>query len=724
MKKNIRNYVIAAMGVVTVSSSGFNTLSKTEFSTYETNVYNASATEAINGTITLSGNSATGSGTGYSIKNGVITITEAGSYEIKGTGKDVQILVEAGEEDDVTLILNGVTLSNSEDAPIYFKSAHNAEISLVEGTTNTLSDSTPTTAITDANERDANAVIYSQCDLKIKGSGKLVVDANYNNAIATKDDLEIKNGTYVINSVNHGFVGKDSITITKGTFTLNVEKDGFQSDNTDEGKGSITIEDGTFDITSANDAIQAESTLTINNGDFTITTNGGAENAEAHTSENFGGGPDGNMMQGQGKAFDATMFRIILGNVDSATLKTYGITDLDGMTDAELETLMGTLTQEQIRSVMDAGRPSGAGAPPSEVPGSIKPADAGTIKPENEGMTPPTGDMAPPSGTAPTGMTPPDSTTATSKSQQTGNATNRTKSTTTTTTDTTTEETTSDSYKGLKATEIIINGGTFNIDANDDAIHSNGNLTINDGTFEISTGDDAIHAESELVINNGDINILESYEGIEGWRVTFNNGDININAEDDGINASSDTSTGINSTYNETTSPYIMVNGGTINVKSGGDGLDSNSAFFLNGGLVYTVSTSTGPEVAIDFDNGPAMADGGTLIGVGSSSMLHGFSTDSEQNSITYFYSAQQKGGDTVQVLDSAGNVIVEVKTTGAYNSIIVTSPKLVAGKTYTIKNSESSQNVTLSTTSKVTSNGSATMGQGGRNKATTTTTK
>ena len=106
---------------------------------------------------------------------------------------------------------------------------------------------------------------------------------------------------------------------------------------------------------------------------------------------------------------------------------------------------------------------------------------------------------------------------------------------TTTTTQTQDEE----SMKGLKAGTIIkVTGGTYIIDSQDDAVHTNGNMYIDNGKFTINTGDDAFHADTQLVINGGTIDIQNSYEGIEALEIIINGGDINVTASDDGINAS------------------------------------------------------------------------------------------------------------------------------------------------------------------------------------------
>lgn len=96
-----------------------------------------------------------------------------------------------------------------------------------------------------------------------------------------------------------------------------------------------------------------------------------------------------------------------------------------------------------------------------------------------------------------------------------------------------------DSMKGLKAGTIIkVTGGTYIIDSQDDAVHTNGNMYIDNGKYTINTGNDAFHADTQLVINGGTIDVQNSYEGIESLEIIINGGDINVTASDDGINAS------------------------------------------------------------------------------------------------------------------------------------------------------------------------------------------
>lgn len=233
--------------------------------------------------ITLLGTTATVEGTGATVSGNTVTITDGGHYTVVGTMTDGQLIVAADDAaDQVAITLQDVTMSCSDSAPFYVQSADKTTLILAEGTTSTFSD-TANYVFADGTDEPASP-IYSKDDLVIEGTGTLVVNGNYKNGITSKDDLKINGGTYVINAVNHGIRGKDSIRISDGDFTITAGADGLQSDNTeDTTKGYITIDNGTFDITAANDGIQAETALSINGGSFSIVTGGGSSTSPSST---------------------------------------------------------------------------------------------------------------------------------------------------------------------------------------------------------------------------------------------------------------------------------------------------------------------------------------------------------------------------------------------------------------------------------------------------------
>ena len=84
--------------------------------------------------------------------------------------------------------------------------------------------------------------------------------------------------------------------------------------------------------------------------------------------------------------------------------------------------------------------------------------------------------------------------------------------------------------------DMVITGGTINIDAKEDGINTNDSLAVTDGAITVKVSDDAVHTDGFLLIEGGTFD-LTAAEGLEGTYVMINGGDITINASDDGINA-------------------------------------------------------------------------------------------------------------------------------------------------------------------------------------------
>lgn len=158
------------------------------------------------------------------------------------------------------------------------------------------------------------------------------------------------------------------------------------------------------------------------------------------------------------------------------------------------------------------------------------------------------------------------------------------------------------SSKSLKANNILINNGNFNISSYEDAIHSDGEIYIKNGIFNISSGDDGIHANDNLIIDNLDLKISNGYEGLEGASIIINGGNIDIQVYDDAINASSDTG-------------VLIINGGTIYIYSNGDGIDSNGDLIINNCnlIIENQAIYTMGDSAIDV-SGSITVNGGTIV--------------------------------------------------------------------------------------------------------------
>lgn len=224
-------------------------------------------------------------GAGAIVDGNKITINSAGTYEITGNLDQGQIVIDAGDEDEVYIILNGVSIKNTKTSPIYSRNCQNLIISLKDNTENTLTDGEE--YVLEENSDEPNSTIFSKNDLFITGNGSLNINANYNHAIYSKDELKIQSGNININSKNDGIKGKDCVNIISGNITIVSGGDGIQSSNTEEGRGYVLIEGGNINIKSGGDGIQAGNNLLIKESSvIDIITGEGSENNTSSQGNN------------------------------------------------------------------------------------------------------------------------------------------------------------------------------------------------------------------------------------------------------------------------------------------------------------------------------------------------------------------------------------------------------------------------------------------------------
>ena len=216
-------------------------------------------------TITGNGEIVDISGAGAKTDGGAVTITKGGTYVLSGVFNG-QILIDAGKEELVHLVLAGAQMTCTDSAAIYGVQSDKIVITLQDGTVNQIEDG-ETYVYETAEEEEPNAAIFSKDDLTINGTGSLIVQGNYEDAIGTKDDLLIVSGNYQIDAVEDGVQGKDSLTILDGTFIITAGNDALKASNdTDTDKGWVLIDNGTYTISAGDDAIHAETELTIHDG--------------------------------------------------------------------------------------------------------------------------------------------------------------------------------------------------------------------------------------------------------------------------------------------------------------------------------------------------------------------------------------------------------------------------------------------------------------------------
>lgn len=175
------------------------------------------------------------------------------------------------------------------------------------------------------------------------------------------------------------------------------------------------------------------------------------------------------------------------------------------------------------------------------------------------------------------------------------------------------------SCKGFKAGKTLtVTGGTLTVDSADDALHASTDVTISGGTLTLATGDDGVHADNDLVIGTKGASStttprINITASYEGLEGTT----VTVYSGDIDVAASDDGVNAASSTLGERSDKYaINIAGGDLYIDAGSDGLDSNNDISMTGGKVEVYGADAVMDAAIDYD-GTFTLSGGTLFGAG-----------------------------------------------------------------------------------------------------------
>ena len=611
----------------------------------------------------------------------VYTITQAGEYTVTGLLSEGQIVVNADDNAEISIILNGTSITCSNSSPIYIKNADNVKIKSEENTYNCIVDARAEADDNSDNSssENGNAAIYAACDLKLVGKGALSVTGNYNNGIQSKDDISIKNVTIKVNAVNNAIKGNDEVAIESGEIiAISRKGDGIKTSNSSlstkgKQKGNVIISGGNIDIYAACDGIDAAYGVDVSgDGNLNIYTDTYSDYSEAVAADNSGSSistPDssasnpgssasspgssasnpGSSNQNQGSSSKSS---------SNATMMTYTTT---ANTDNQNNGSVGTPPDmNNAQNNGNMGNPpdmnntqnnGNTGNPPDMNNSSSNSGNNRDMKGNFSG-----------GNRAANGMP---------GNNSSGNSSKKSYST-----------------KGIKAeSEINISGAAINISSTDDGIHANsdsgvletgedgkGIISISGGTITISTGDDGIHADKELNITDGYINVLTSYEGLEAITINISGGQSFVYADDDGINAC---------TGDGSSTPLINITGGYVDVTTGSgdtDGIDSNGSYTQSGGMVLVKGGSSSGQVSGSIDvDGNITITGGTCIALGGI-------CETPVNSVNaYVFSSVSFNTGSYCVKDSSGNEIISFTLNNSYSNGWICTSALTTNTEYTL---------------------------------------
>lgn len=281
----------------TINSKSTDTTVTSSITAQDTNVTHADDADNYKTEITGEFSITSTDGSTITQNDSVYTITQAGEYTVTGLLSEGQIVVNADDNAEITIVLNGTSITCSNGSPIYIKNADNIKIKSEENTYNSIVDARAEADDNPDNSssENGNAAIYAACDLKLVGKGALSVTGNYNNGIQSKDDISIKNVTIKVNAVNNAIKGNDEVAIESGEIiAISRKGDGIKTSNSSlstkgKQKGNVIISGGNIDIYAACDGIDAAYGVDVSgDGNLNIYTDTYSNYSEAVAADNSG----------------------------------------------------------------------------------------------------------------------------------------------------------------------------------------------------------------------------------------------------------------------------------------------------------------------------------------------------------------------------------------------------------------------------------------------------
>lgn len=536
----------------TTTASGGETTITSAITKEDTDVTHAD--DAENYRVSITGDFTVTSDTsdGVTQSGSVYTITKAGEYTVAGLLSEGQLIVDVGDEDEVTIVLNGTSITCSSGSPIYVKNASEVKIKSEENSFNEVIDNR-TEATEDSSDDVGNAAIYATCDLKLVGKGALVVTGNYNNGIQSKDDLSIKNVIVKVTAVNNAVKGNDAVDIESGNIiAISAKGDGIKTSNSSisnkgNQKGIVTITGGNIDVYAACDGIDASYGADISgDGNLNIYTDTYSEYSEEVTSSGSSSGTSSGRDSSANKSASANTVSYVAASDTIANAPGgFGGGNMGGM------------------DGQNGGNKAGGDRP--GMPGDFN--ESGN----SSGQSYSTKGIKAESEINISGFT-----------------------------------------INISSTDdgIHANSDSGVLETGEDG---KGTIVINGGSITISSGDDGMHADKQLDVNDGYINVVTSFEGLEAITINLNGGKIYVYATDDGINAC--TGDGKTSPIVNVTGGYIDVttaSGDTDGIDSNGNYVQIGGFVLVKGGSSSgNVSGSIDVDGTVTITGGTCIALGG-----------------------------------------------------------------------------------------------------------------
>ena len=559
----------------------------------------------------------------------------------------------------MTLVLNGVNLTNPDSAAINIQNSKRIAVQLADGTSNTLADGTASTK---------KAAFLVKGHAEFSKGGSLTITGNKKHALACNEYMEVKK---TLGNITITSAVADAINVVQyfqmnggNVNIISCGDDGIQIDAEDTSDGTldghVLIQGGTLTINASADAtkcIKAEGNVDITGGTLTLKHTGIAswDSSESKIKEPIGISSDRNItINGDAAAVNITMtgngargmkcdstLTATAGTIDincSGEPWAYGTTDTTNVKCAKADyafilngaTVKCTTSKDEAEGIHSEGT-----VLISDGTLTLNTFDHGIKCDGNMDITGGTINFTIP-GEA-------------SKAIKPDGNLHITGGTITGTVSGGGETYNDNSASGAACIKgkgnAVIDGGTLNLKATGaggKGMNFNGTLTINDGNITVKTtgskygssgsgsgpggggwnpwgpgsGDTnsdgtsspkGIRAEGNITVNGGTITVSatggEGAEGIESKAIMYiKGGYIDVTSYDDALNS---------------TSHMYFTGGYTYAVATGNDAIDSNGNMYLSGGYVFCCGSEEGLDANSEGGYKVYIQSGASLMAIG-----------------------------------------------------------------------------------------------------------
>lgn len=295
-------------------------------------------------TIRLEGESGVVSGDGaYFLKN-VLYIVKAGEYSLSGDFSG-SVVVDTTKKAKVFIALNGVNISNEEDAALKILKADKVFLTLEEASENVISTGAEYSVA--AQKEGISGAVYAKNDLTINGGGSLRIETEYQHGIQAKDDLVITEGNITVTAVKDALHVKNHFKCKGAELLIRTGDDGIRSDQ------NIFISGGNIQLEKCYEGLEAPD-IEITGGNIVIHAEDDGINAC---------GSEGTTKDHSGTEKDNSMPRVTISGGTVSIYNSQGM-DVDGIdSNGDIYITGGTvfisLLGNGINSALDYGSESG-----------------------------------------------------------------------------------------------------------------------------------------------------------------------------------------------------------------------------------------------------------------------------------------------------------------------------------------------------------------------------